>query len=56
MAKTLKWANQDLHLLYQRRLDPKVRNFSALVWYHCKVKNKSDAKAKVADASWHCNH
>lgn len=30
-AKTLKWTDQDLHLLYQKRLDPKVRNFSALV-------------------------
>lgn len=40
-AKTLKWSDQQLHMLYQKRLDPKVRNFTALVWWHCKVSNAS---------------
>lgn len=36
-ANTLKWTDQDLHALYQKHLDPKVRHSTALVWWHTKV-------------------
>jgi hypothetical protein len=41
-AKTLKWTETDLHVLYQKRLDPQVRNFTALVWWHAKIINKKN--------------
>jgi hypothetical protein len=40
-ANTLGWSDQQLHILYQKRLDPKVRNYTALVWWHAKVTNKA---------------
>lgn len=44
-ANTLKWSDTDLHVLYQKRLDPKakVRNFTALVWWHLKLVNQKEA-------------
>lgn len=36
-ANTLKWTDQDLHALYQKRLDPSIRNYSAFVWSRTKI-------------------
>jgi len=36
-ANTLKWTEQDLHALYQKRLDPGIRNYSAFVWSRTKI-------------------
>lgn len=40
-ANILKWTEQDLHTLHQKRLDPKVQNYSALEWWHAKIERKS---------------
>lgn len=39
-ARTLKWTESDLHALYQKRLDPKVTNYTGLVWWHVKIHKK----------------
>lgn len=36
-AKTLKWTVTDLHALYQKRLDPTIRNYSAFVRSRTKI-------------------
>ena len=36
-ANTLKWTEQDLHALFQKRLDPSIRNYSAYVWSRTKI-------------------
>lgn len=36
-ANTLKWTEQDLHALYQKRLDPSIRNYSAFVRSRTKI-------------------
>lgn len=44
-GRTLKWTETDLHQLYQKRLDPKVRNFTALVWWSVKVRDKTETNS-----------
>ena len=36
-ANTLKWTDIDLHALYQKRLDPSIRNYTAFVWSRTKI-------------------
>lgn len=36
-AKTLKWTDRDLHALFQKRLDPTIRNYSAFVRSRTKI-------------------
>lgn len=48
-ANTLKWSDQQLHVLYQKRLDPKVRNYTALVWWHVKVTHKDGGAKQVPE-------
>ena len=39
-AKTAKWTTADLHALYQKRLDPSIRSYSAFVTWSAKVTKK----------------
>jgi hypothetical protein len=41
-AKTLKWSDTDLHALYQKRLEPGIRNYTAFVWSRVKIANKKE--------------
>ena len=38
-GKTLKWSEMHFLDLYRKRLDPKVKNYTALVWWHTKISN-----------------
>ena len=37
-ANTLHWQEIDLHALLQKRNDPNVRNYTAFVWWSCKIR------------------
>jgi len=47
-GNTLKWSDMQYLDLYRKRLDPKVKNYTALVWWHCKIVNKSTAQSAQA--------
>ncbi len=38
-AKVLKWSESDLHALYAKRLDPKVRSYTGLVSWYATIKH-----------------
>tara|TARA_R110002049_G_scaffold91714_2_gene228272 strand:- start:218 stop:493 length:276 start_codon:yes stop_codon:yes gene_type:complete len=39
-GNTLKWKELDFAILLGKKKDPKVRNFTALVWWHVKLQGK----------------
>lgn len=36
-ANTAKWTAMDLHALLKKKSDPTIRNYTAFVWWSCKV-------------------
>lgn len=50
-ANTLGWSDQDLHALYQKRLDPSIRNYSAFVWSRTKIINPKNGQT-ISPRRW----
>lgn len=50
-ANTLKWTESDLHALYQKRLDPSIRNYSAFVWSRTKIMNPKNGQT-ISPRRW----
>ena len=40
-ANTGKWTAMDLHALLRKKGDPTIRNYTAFVWWSCKVRNSN---------------
>lgn len=38
-TNTNKWTNDTLHSILSKRRDPKIRNYTAYVWWAVKIKN-----------------
>ena len=42
-GNTLGWKERDFAILLAKKKDPKVRNYTALVWWHVKLSNKKQS-------------